>query len=120
MTNYPIWSRIYYLVMAFLLVSTIPTFSGKLMGDRISREWVPPLFGALVLFVGLLISYPYPAMTVVAISYLVLIPLGWRQFHKNMERYKGETATAATGAPVGTASQTSAMAIIAPSNETKH
>ena len=35
---------IYTLVIAFLMVSTIPTFSGKLLGERISREYVLPIF----------------------------------------------------------------------------
>src|SRR4029079_8460436 len=35
---------LYTAAMAALLVSTIPTFSGKLMGERISREFVLPMF----------------------------------------------------------------------------
>ena len=34
----------YTLAMAFMMVSTIPTFSGKLLGERISREYVLPIF----------------------------------------------------------------------------
>ncbi len=52
---------IYTLVIAFLLVSTLPVFSGKKLGNR-----VPPeisccrIFVAIVLFVALLVSYPWP------------------------------------------------------------
>src|SRR5689334_19017832 len=35
---------VYTLIIAFLMVSTIPTFSGKLLGERISREYVLPIF----------------------------------------------------------------------------
>ncbi|MBX9684112.1 MAG: CDP-diacylglycerol--serine O-phosphatidyltransferase, partial [Hyphomicrobium sp.] len=35
---------IYTLFMAFLMVSTIPTYSGKLLGERVGREWVLPMF----------------------------------------------------------------------------
>ena len=37
-------SSFYTLMIAFMMVSTIPTFSGKLLGERISREYVLPLF----------------------------------------------------------------------------
>ncbi len=33
--SYPVIIALYTLVLAFLLVSTIPTFSGKLLGERI-------------------------------------------------------------------------------------
>jgi len=122
--DHPRWIAVYTLVMAFLLVSTIPTFSGKLMGERVQREWVPPLFGVLALFVGLLITYPYATMTVVAVAYLALIPVGWRRYHWNAARDKTEAAGRAVTSPAGpTATGTAASPngpIVAPSTETKH
>ena len=35
---------VYVLLIAFLTASRVPTFSGKKLGARVSREWVLPLF----------------------------------------------------------------------------
>jgi CDP-diacylglycerol---serine O-phosphatidyltransferase len=71
---------LYTLLIAFLMVSTIPTFSGKLMGERISREYVLPIFMLAVGFVALLVTYPFGTLTGASILYLALIPLSWRRF----------------------------------------
>ena len=63
-----VWSvpiTLYVLAMALLLVSVIPTFSGKLLGERISREFVPPILVGAALLVGLLFTYPYATLAVV-------------------------------------------------------
>jgi len=71
---------VYTLLIAFLMVSTIPTFSGKLLGERISREYVLPIFMLAVGFVALLVTYPFGTLTGSSIAYLALIPLSWRRF----------------------------------------
>ena len=112
------------LAMAFLLVSTIPTFSGKLLGERIRREWVPPLFAALVLLVGLLVTYPYATMALVVLAYLAIIPFSYRRFHELLARDNAEAharMAAMSGGVGGMGPVTSADAgRIAPSTETKH
>jgi CDP-diacylglycerol--serine O-phosphatidyltransferase len=70
--------------MAALLVSTIPTFSGKLMGERISREYVLPAFVAVAALVALLVTYPYGTLTLVTLFYLGLIPISYRHFQQKM------------------------------------
>ena len=123
MRSHPWVISLYTLTMAFLLVSTIPTFSGKLMGERIQREWVPPLFGALALFVGLLITYPHATMTVAALAYLAMIPLGWRRYHENAARDAAEAGAkaAAMGGAVGASGGVvGGGVVIAPGTETKH
>lgn len=77
------WSLLisfYIFAMAGLLVSTIPTFSGKLLGERVSREWVLPILVAAALLVGFLVTFPYPTLTVVTLLYLAMIPLSYRRF----------------------------------------
>jgi len=71
---------LYTLLIAFLMVSTIPTFSGKMMGERISREYVLPIFMLAVGFVALLVTYPFGTLTGASIAYLALVPLSWRRF----------------------------------------
>ncbi len=84
----------YTLLIAFLMVSTIPTFSGKLAGERISREMVLPAFFALCGLLALLVTYPYATMTAVTIAYLALIPMSVQRYGKHM-RESGATVAAA-------------------------
>jgi CDP-diacylglycerol---serine O-phosphatidyltransferase len=76
---------IYTLVIAFLMVSTIPTFSGKLLGERISREYVLPIFMLAVGFVALLLTYPFGTLTGASIAYLASIPVSYRRFSSMLE-----------------------------------
>jgi len=71
---------VYTLLIAFLMVSTIPTFSGKLMGERISREYVLPIFMLAIGFVALLVTYPFGTLTGATILYLATIPVSWRRY----------------------------------------
>jgi CDP-diacylglycerol---serine O-phosphatidyltransferase len=81
---FPQLIALYTLGLAFLLVSTIPTFSGKQLGDRIPRELVLPIFGATALGVGLLWTYPYATMSAVVAIYLAVIPYSYRQFKRRL------------------------------------
>lgn len=86
---------LYTLLIGFLMVSTIPTFSGKRMSARIRRERVIPVSVALVLLVALLVAYPFPVLTMAVVAYLVYIPFGWRLYHRLAERHAGAEAPAA-------------------------
>jgi CDP-diacylglycerol--serine O-phosphatidyltransferase len=87
---------IYTLLIAFMMVSTIPTFSGKLMGERIRREWVLPIFILAVAFVAYLVTYPYGTLTVASLAYLAAIPWSLRRFR---DRERESAASAAAAAP---------------------
>jgi CDP-diacylglycerol--serine O-phosphatidyltransferase len=76
---------VYTLVIAFLMVSTIPTFSGKLLGERISREYVLPIFILAVGFVALLVTYPFGTLTGASLVYLASIPVSFRRFSRMLE-----------------------------------
>jgi CDP-diacylglycerol--serine O-phosphatidyltransferase len=84
---YPFLIALYTLAMAALLVSTLPTFSGKLLGERIGREWVLPILIGIAAFIGFLVTYPFATMSAVVVGYLALIPLSIRRFagHKRAE-----------------------------------
>lgn len=73
---------VYTLVIAFMMVSTIPTFSGKLLGERISREYVLPLFMLAVGFVALLVTYPFATLSGGCLVYLAMIPVSWARFRQ--------------------------------------
>ncbi len=118
---YPKVIALYTLAMAFLLVSTIPTFSGKLLGERISREWVPPIFGALALVIGLLVTYPHATMTVVVFAYLAIIPVSWRRWHQLNTQDIAERALRAAAMEGSVSSGAVAgSTVVSPSTTTKH
>jgi CDP-diacylglycerol--serine O-phosphatidyltransferase len=96
--SFPVITALYTLAIAFLLVSTIPTFSGKLLGERIGREWVLPIFIVAVAAVAYLVTYPYRMLTVASLAYLAAIPLSWRRFH-DKEREAMATVGASSDAP---------------------
>jgi CDP-diacylglycerol--serine O-phosphatidyltransferase len=95
---------VYTLLIAFMMVSTIPTYSGKLMGERISREWVLPIFILAISFVAHLVTYPYGTLTIASLVYLAIIPLSWRRF-RHLERKAAEEASAAAGGEAGAAAR---------------
>jgi CDP-diacylglycerol--serine O-phosphatidyltransferase len=53
----------------------VPTFSVKMLGQRIPREYVPPLFVLAALFIALLLTYPSLTLAVGSVTYLALIPV---------------------------------------------
>jgi CDP-diacylglycerol--serine O-phosphatidyltransferase len=83
--NWPVLIACYTLLMAFLLVSTIPTFSGKLLGERIHREYVLPMFVAAAALVALLVTYPYGTLTLLTLAYLVFIPISYGRYQKRLK-----------------------------------
>jgi CDP-diacylglycerol--serine O-phosphatidyltransferase len=85
MRAWPVPVAFYMLAIAFLLVSTIPTFSGKLLGERISRDQVMPLLVAIAALVALLVTYPYGTLTLLTIVYLALIPVSYRRFEEKLK-----------------------------------
>lgn len=73
----------YVVVIALLMVSRIPTFSGKHMG-RIRGDKVLPVLGLAVFAVILLIAYPWQFLTIVSIAYLALIPVSVRSYRRHV------------------------------------
>ncbi|MEZ5851148.1 MAG: phosphatidylcholine/phosphatidylserine synthase [Hyphomicrobiaceae bacterium] len=92
MRQWPLAVSAYTIAMASLLVSTLPTFSGKLMGERISREWVLPLLVVAASLVGFLVTYPYPTLTVLTLVYLGMIPISYRRFAWHQKQWDAEVA----------------------------
>jgi CDP-diacylglycerol---serine O-phosphatidyltransferase len=86
---------VYTLFVAFMMVSTIPTYSGKLLGERVGREWVLPMFIVAIGGVAMLVTYPYETLAAVTIAYLAAIPLSWRRFQAQVNaQIEGEVEEA--------------------------
>jgi CDP-diacylglycerol--serine O-phosphatidyltransferase len=88
---------LYTLAIAFLMVSRLPVFSGKRVGKRVAPEMVLPVFVLVILFFALLISYPWPVLTLGTLAYLASLPFGWLAYRK-YERKMAAEAAAAQGA----------------------
>ncbi len=87
--------------IAFLMISKLPVFSGKLLGGRIAPDMVLPVVVAVVLFIAVLISFPWHLLMVVAIAYLLTLPWGWMSYRNHERRAAGLIASGSTssGAP---------------------
>ncbi len=72
---------LYVVLIALLMVSRIPTFSGKKLG-RVRRDLVLPLLVGIVAVVALFASFPFEMLAAVTVAYLALIPLGWRAWNR--------------------------------------
>lgn len=68
-------------VVALLMVSRLPVYSGK-SDTRIRRDFVMPLMLGMVLYVALLFSYTWHTMAATALTYLVALPFSARAYAK--------------------------------------
>ena len=81
-----VWVTFFYtLLIALLMVSRLPVFSGKRVGKRVPPEMVLPVFVVVVLFFALLISYPWEVLTIGTLAYLACLPFGWWS-HREYQR----------------------------------
>jgi len=84
----------YTLLIAFLMVSRLPVFSGKQVRLRVPPEMVLPVFVSVIFFIAILIGYPWHILSIGSVLYLASLPLGWKSY-KDHER----AAAAAQAAP---------------------
>ncbi|HEY5819847.1 MAG TPA: CDP-diacylglycerol--serine O-phosphatidyltransferase [Mesorhizobium sp.] len=73
-------SAAYVVLVAFLLVSRLPVYSGKRI--RMSRHMALPWLFLAVVFVLFLSTYTWETLAVTAIAYLVLLPVGAKGYGK--------------------------------------
>jgi CDP-diacylglycerol--serine O-phosphatidyltransferase len=70
----------YVLFTAFLMISWLPTYSGKRIGTRLPRERVVPVLALCVLLFALFASYPFTFIAVGSLLYLAHLPFAWRSW----------------------------------------
>lgn len=80
--NYAILICPYVALVALLMISRIPTYSGKRSGTRIRRDLVLPVLGLGALLVVLLITYPWHVLSALALAYLALVPFSIRSYRR--------------------------------------
>lgn len=72
-------------IVAFLMVSRIPTFSTKHL--RVNTSWLIPLMLAVTLFVSSLISQPWFTLGFLTVLYAVSIPFGIWVFIREKRKF---------------------------------
>jgi CDP-diacylglycerol---serine O-phosphatidyltransferase len=87
---------IYTIGIALLMVSKVPTFSIKLIGQKIAREHVPPIFVLAALFIALLLTFPSLTLAAGSMIYLALIPVSAYRYYQ-LERAEERHAKVQTG-----------------------
>ncbi|MFD0462177.1 CDP-diacylglycerol--serine O-phosphatidyltransferase [Microvirga aerilata] len=89
---------VYLLGLAFLMVSTIPVYSGKTIGLKVPRQWVLPIFVLSVAAFGLLVSFPFEMLTVITVCFLGSIPFSVMRY-RQLARADAMQAAEARQAP---------------------
>lgn len=83
----------YVPVVTVMLVSPVPTFSSKLIGNYVPRGMVLPGMVMVVLFASVLISYPWFVMTILALVYIGSIPFSIKRYNELMKQYRQTRVT---------------------------
>ncbi len=76
---------IYETFIAVLMVSRVPTFSGKTL-TKVPREYALPLLALMALFVVFLISFPWEILSILSAIYLIFIPVSVLSFRRYKRR----------------------------------
>jgi CDP-diacylglycerol--serine O-phosphatidyltransferase len=86
---------VYTLAIASLMVSRLPVFSGKRVGTRVPPDMVGPAVVVAVLFIALLIAYPWIILTAGTLAYLGALPFGYLSYRGYERRSRENRAEAA-------------------------
>ncbi len=108
----------YTLLIAFLMVSRLPVFSGKNVKMRVAPEMVLPVFVSVVFFIALLIGYPWYILSLGSVLYLLGLPLGWKSYRDHERNAAAaQSAAAADAAPASTPAATISPAAPEPDHD---
>jgi CDP-diacylglycerol--serine O-phosphatidyltransferase len=90
---------VYTLAIASLMVSRLPVFSGKRVGTRVPPDMVGPAVVVAVLFIALLIAYPWIILTAGTLAYLGALPFGYLSYRGYERRTRENRADAPSTSP---------------------
>ena len=76
----------YTLLIAFLMVSRLPVYSGKTVRLRVPPEMVLPVFVSVIFFIALLIGYPWHILSACTVLFLLSLPMGWKSYRDHERR----------------------------------
>lgn len=87
---------VYIALVAFSMVSRVPTFSGKGVG-RVSREWVLPILAAVAIIAALLVTYTWEVVTFAAFTYIAAIPVSVVSYLRQKRAWEKRVAAGEAG-----------------------
>lgn len=93
-------SAAYTILIAILLISRLPVYSGKKLGLRVRRDLVLPLIFGVVAYVLLFAAYPWYTLTASVAAYLIFLPLSAAAYAKTA-RQEAEKSAAPIVPPEG-------------------
>jgi CDP-diacylglycerol--serine O-phosphatidyltransferase len=73
-------TAVFTVAIALLMVSRLPVWSGKTVGKRIPWDSFLPIILVVMIYVLLLVNYPWYTLTVSASAYLVFLPFSARAY----------------------------------------
>jgi CDP-diacylglycerol--serine O-phosphatidyltransferase len=79
------------------MVSKLPAWSGKRFGSRIPRDKVMLLFVCVVLFVAVLVTWPWATLAVLCAAYLAALPFSALRYARLARDYAARHPAAAIG-----------------------
>jgi CDP-diacylglycerol--serine O-phosphatidyltransferase len=74
----------YVVAVAILMISRVPTYSGKNIGRFVPREMVLPILGVGAFAIVMLVAYPWESLTLTAFAYIAMIPFGLRSYRRHV------------------------------------
>lgn len=77
LTGSPVLVAAYIVLIGLLMVSSLPTFSGKRLGARLPSDSVLPLMVAVVATIALLVAFTWHVLIAMAFLYLSVLPVSW-------------------------------------------
>ncbi len=81
------------------MVSRMPTYSGKTLGQRVHSDLVLPIIAAAVIVMVMLVAFTWEMLTLFALIYVALIPFGLRSYARQQAAWDARKAEAAPAPP---------------------
>jgi CDP-diacylglycerol---serine O-phosphatidyltransferase len=79
---------IWVALVAAGMVSRMPTYSGKTLGQRVHRDMVLPIIAATVIVLAMLVAFTWEMLTLFALLYVALIPFGVRSYGRQKRAWE--------------------------------
>ena len=82
MRVWPGFILLYMVPIGLLMVSALPTFSGKRLQWRVRRDKILPIMLAIGCLVALLLTFPWLTLSLFSLVYMATLPLSYRAFRR--------------------------------------
>lgn len=85
-SGWALFFSLYTVIIAFLLISRLPVWNGKTIGQQLRRDIVVPGMLFLVIYVGFLATYTWQTLLITAIGYMIFLPFSVVAYRKRAIR----------------------------------